>query len=303
MSKSPKSERNILIAFLLNLGFSVYEFIGGSLTGSVAIVSDAIHDIGDAMSIGLSYFLERKSKRHPDQAYTYGYLRYSVLGSLITTVILLLGSVFVITNAISRVIHPVEIHYDGMIILAVIGVIVNFLAAFFTRKGDSLNQKSVNLHMLEDVLGWVVVLIGAIVMRFTNFSYIDPILSIVVAGFIFWQALMNFQNILNVFLEKAPNNISPDQLCEHLLKLKGIEDVHHVHLWSMDGFHNYATLHVVTKDESTKIKKLIRDELTKHCISHSTIELENPGEHCHDDHCNVEPTKVHAHAHQHGHKH
>lgn len=301
MSKSPKSERNILIAFLLNFGFSIYEFIGGSLTGSVAIVSDAVHDIGDAMSIGLSYFLERKSKRQPDQAYTYGYLRYSVLGSLITTVILLLGSVFVVTSAISRILHPVEIHYDGMIILAVIGVIVNFCAAYFTRAGDSLNQKSVNLHMLEDVLGWVVVLIGAIVMRFTNFSYIDPILSIVVAGFIFWQALMNFQNILNVFLEKSPHGISPNQLRGHLLKLKGIDDVHHIHIWSLDGFYNYATLHVVTKSSSAKIKNLIRNELAEHNISHSTIELEDPSEHCHDDHCEIQPIKASAHAHQHEH--
>lgn len=305
MSKSSKSERNILIAFLLNLSFSIYEFIGGSLTGSVAIISDAVHDIGDAMSIGLSYFLERKSKHQPDQNYTYGYLRYSVLGSLITTVILLLGSIFVVTSAISRIIQPVEIHYDGMIVLAIIGVVVNFLAAYFTREGDSLNQKSVNLHMLEDVLGWVVVLIGAIIMRFTNFSYIDPILSILVAGFIFYQALANFRSTINVFLEKTPSNISLDELRRHLLKVNGVKDIHHIHVWSMDGFHNYATLHVVTKDfpkgDLTKLKRAIRAELEEHNISHSTIELENPSEHCHDDHCEIQPIKVHAH--HHGHEH
>ena len=165
-----KTERNIFIAFLLNLSFSVFEFIGGIITGSVAIMSDAVHDIGDAASIGISFFLEKKSKGKPDEKYTYGYARYSVVGGLITTLILLLGSVMVIYNAVNRIIEPTEIDYTGMIIFAVVGVCVNFCAAIFTREGGSLNQKAVNLHMLEDVLGWLVVLMGAIVMKFTDFA-------------------------------------------------------------------------------------------------------------------------------------
>ena len=148
-----KSEKNILIAFILNLNFSVFEFFGGIFTNSVAIISDSIHDIGDAVSIGISYFLEKKSKKQPDNTYTYGYLRYSVIGSIITTLILLVGSVLVVINAVKRILNPVDINYNGMIIFAIIGVVVNFLAAYFTRHGDSLNQKAVNLHMLEDVLG------------------------------------------------------------------------------------------------------------------------------------------------------
>ena len=144
-----KTEKNILIAFILNLFFSLLEFVGGALTGSVAIISDAVHDIGDAASIGLSYFLEKKSKKQPDDVFTYGYARYSVIGSLITTVILLFGSVAVIYNGILRIFNPVEINYRGMIVFAVIGVVVNFVAAWFTREGNSLNQKAVNLHMLK----------------------------------------------------------------------------------------------------------------------------------------------------------
>ena len=143
-----KTERNILIAFILNFAFSIFEFVGGFFTGSVAIVSDAVHDIGDAASIGISYFLEKKSKKKPDEHYTYGYARYSVIGSVITTLILLVGSVLVVYNAILRIIDPTPINYNGMIIFAVIGAAVNFMAAFFTREGDSLNQKAVNLHML-----------------------------------------------------------------------------------------------------------------------------------------------------------
>ena len=155
-----KTEKNILGAFILNVTFSVLEFIGGALTNSVAIISDSIHDMGDAISIGLSYFLEKKSKKKPDKKYTYGYIRYSILGGLITTVILIIGSSLVIYNSIIRIFNPVEINYNGMIIFAIFGVVINFMAAYLTREGDSINQKSVNLHMLEDVLGWIVVLIG-----------------------------------------------------------------------------------------------------------------------------------------------
>ena len=173
-----KTEKNILIAFILNLSFAIFEFFGGIFTGSVAIVSDAIHDVGDATSIGISYFLEKKSKRKPDEKYTYGYLRYSVIGSVITTLILLVGSVIVIINAFNKIMNPTEINYKGMIIFAVFGLVINFVAAFVTHGGGSLNQKAVNLHMLEDVLGWAVVLVGAIIMNFTDIKIIDPLMSI-----------------------------------------------------------------------------------------------------------------------------
>ena len=187
-----KSERKILIAFILNFVFSIFEFIGGAITGSVAIASDAVHDAGDALSIALSFILERKSKKEPDETYTYGYARYSVMGSVITTVILLVGSLGVMIGAVKRVVNPVEIDYDNMIIFAVVGALVNVVAALLTGSGDSLNQKAVNLHMLEDVLGWVVVLIGAVVMRFTDISVLDPLMSIGVSLFIFVNAFIIF---------------------------------------------------------------------------------------------------------------
>ena len=207
-----KTEKNILLAFILNLAFSVFEFVGGIFTGSVAIVSDALHDIGDAASIGISYFLEKKSKKQPDEEYTYGYARYSVFGSVITTVILLFGSIMVISNAVNRIIEPAEINYNGMIVFAIIGTSVNLAAAFLTRDGNSLNQKAVNLHMIEDVLGWVVVLLGAIVMRFTDFALIDPIMSIGVAVFILVNALKNLKEAIDLFLEKTPHGVAVKEI-------------------------------------------------------------------------------------------
>lgn len=293
------SEKNILIAFILNLGFSLFEFIGGIVTNSVAIISDSIHDIGDAISIGISYFLEKKSRKQPDKTYTYGYLRYSVIGSIITTLILLVGSVFVVANAINRIFNPQEIHYNGMIIFAVIGVAVNFLAAYFTRHGDSLNQKAVNLHMLEDVLGWMVVLIGAVIMRFTDFKLIDPILSICVAIYIFVHAFTHLKEALDLFLVKMPQGIDIDEINQHLEKLDAVLDVHHIHIWSMDGNSHYATMHIVTNGDPAEVKKAVKEEMHNHGIIHTTVEIESENEQCDDRHCHTHVGCHHHHGHHH----
>lgn len=295
-----KTERNIFIAFILNLSFSIFEIIGGFFTGSVAIISDAVHDLGDAASIGVSYFLEKKSKKQPNDIYTYGYSRFSVIGSVITTFILLFGSVTVIYNAALRIINPVEINYNGMIVFAIVGALVNFLAAYFTKDGDSLNQKAVNLHMLEDVLGWVVVLIGAIIMKFTDISIIDPIMSMGVAIFILIHSIKNLKEVIDLFLEKIPNNISIDEIRNHIKEIDGIEDVHHIHIWSMDGQLNFATMHIVTDDNSHEIKDKIREELKEHGIGHATLEIESPDDHCHEEHCHIEHSS-HSHHHHHHH--
>ena len=293
-----KTDRNILVAFILNIGFSIFELIGGLLTGSIAILSDSLHDIGDALSIGLSYFLERKSKRKADSKHTYGYVRYSVMGSVITTMILLVGSIFVIVEAIKRFINPVDINYNGMIIFAIFGVIVNSLATYFTREGDSLNQKSVNLHMLEDVLGWIVVLIGSILMKFTDITYIDSILSIGVAIFIFINAMRNLKEIIDLFLEVTPSNVDIEEIKKHLLEVDGVKDVHHIHVRSIDGYNNFATLHVVVDEYKEKIKHDVKEELAEHGIGHSTIELELNNENCEETECEIKG-EIHHHHHHH----
>ena len=297
-----KTQSKILIAFILNLAFSVFEFIGGAITGSVAIISDAIHDVGDATSIGISYFLEKKSKKQPDDTYTYGYARFSVIGGVITTVILLVGSVAVVYNAILRIFNPVEINYNGMIIFAVFGVVVNFLAAHFTSGGHSINQKAVNLHMLEDVLGWAVVLIGAVVMRFTDIRIIDPVMSIGVAVFILINAIKNLREVINLFLAKLPSHLKIYEIKEHICEIEGVLGVHHIHIWSMDGQNNYATMHVVCEGDSHEIKHKIREELKEHGIGHVTLELEEEGEDCHEEHCHVHYEES-SHGHHHHHHH
>ena len=293
-----KTENNILIAFILNIAFSIFEFLGGLFTNSITILSDSLHDLGDAISIGISYFMEKKSKKHADNKYTYGYIRYSVLGGVITTTILLVGSILVIVGAVKRIINPVEVNYSGMIILAIIGVILNFIAAYVTREGDSINQKAVNLHMLEDVLGWIVVLIGAIIMNFTDIRIIDPIMSIGVAIFILINSLKNLKKVLDLFLEKTPEDVDIEELKEHLLNINGVDDIHHIHVWSIDGYNNYATMHIVSKSKDiNKIKKEIREELEEHNICHAILETED--EVCDDKECHVHLKNTEHHHHHH----
>jgi len=292
-----KTEKNIMIAFFLNLFFSAFELAGGLFTGSVAILSDSVHDLGDALTIGVSWLLERKSRKQPDQVYTYGYARYSVVGSIITTMVLILGSVLVIYQSVLRIIHPVPIHYDGMILMGIFGVLVNLAAAFFTKEGGSLNQRAVNLHMLEDVLGWIVVLLGAVIMRFTDISLIDPLMSVAVSVFILASSLKNLKEIADVFLEKVPSGMEIAEIKKHLLALDGVKDVHHIHLWTLDGHNHYASLHIATNDNPKAVKEAVRSEMTKHGIGHITIETETPDEACTERECHLEahPTGGHHH--------
>lgn len=274
----------ILIAFILNLCFSIIEFVGGLIIGSVAILSDAIHDCGDAISIGISYFMEKISDEPANEKYTYGYRRFSVLGGLITTIILLVGSVFMIYSAINRIFNPVEINYTGMIVLSVIGLIINGVAGFLTHKGTSINQKAVTLHLIEDMLGWVIVLIGAIIMNFTNWYWLDSFLSIALAIFVMINAIKILTQIIDMFVIKTPSDVSVIDIKNSLIILPGIKDVHHLHVWKLDEANIIATIHVVA-EYNPAIKKVIKQTLKKHGITHSTIEFENTNEICHEIEC------------------
>lgn len=294
-----KTEKNILIAFILNLSFSLFEFFGGIFTNSIAIISDAIHDLGDALSIGVSYFLERKSKKKPNNEYTYGYIRYSLLSAFITTVILVSGSIFVIYSSIKRLFVPEVINYDGMVIIAIIGFVINLGAATLTKDGNSLNQKAVNLHMLEDVLGWAAVLVSSILIKFTKLPLFDTLASLGVAIFILIGALKNLKNITDLFLDKVPKDIDVTEILELVKEIPGVIDVHHLHLWSLDGNSNYATMHIITDSKNQSLlKEEIKNELKEHGIAHTTIEIENKEEKCQEHECNIKlDNNLHHHHH------
>lgn len=295
-----KQNTKLLLAFFLNFSFSILELVGGLLSGSIAILSDAVHDLGDAFSIGTSLALEGISRRKPNKTYTYGYYRYSVLGSVLQASVLLVGSFLILYHAVLRLQSPVPIDYNGMLLIAVIGFTVNFAAAYFTRGGGSLNQKAINLHMLEDVLGWAIVLLGALCMRFTDWYFLDPLLSIVLSVFVGYHAVKHLGTVLDIFLEKVPKGIDLEELRQHLMGVEGVIEIHHLHVWSRDGYRSSATLHVVTEADTAEVKRHIREELAEHGIDHATIECEKANEHCSCPECSApERSSLGMHHHHH----
>lgn len=294
-----KSQNKILIAFILNISFSIFELIGGAITGSVAVLSDSLHDLGDGISIGISYFLEKISRKGADENYTYGYKRFSVLGGLITSSILAIGSVIVAYNAVIRIINPTRINHNGMIILAVFGIVLNVAAAFATSGGFSMNLKAVNLHMIEDVLGWCVVLLGGIIIKFTDLTLIDPLMSIGVAVFIFLSAIKNIKRILEILMDKVPENIEIGHIYEHLQGLNGVKGVHHLHIRSLDSINNIATVHIVTDEDCNSVKSAVKNELKNFEIYHTTVETESSSEICIEKQCNSLIAEDEHHHHHH----
>lgn len=270
-----KTERSIFIAFILNLCFSLFELIGGLYTGSIAIISDSVHDLGDAVSIGISYFLERKSLREADDMYTYGYKRFSLLGAFITTAVLIAGSVAVICGSAVRLFRPAEVNYSGMLIFAVVGAAVNFAAAYVTGHSSSANGRAVNLHMLEDVLGWLAVLVGAVLIGLTKLSVIDPLLSIGIAVFIFCEALKNLRGIGDVFLMKTPEHIDIPRVRADILAVGGVTGISDMRIINIDGESCHAVLKLsVSGVPAAEAKKAAADILASHGIDCPVIEIE-----------------------------
>ncbi len=277
--------KNIKTAFFLNLLFTVIEFAGGILTNSMAILSDAVHDLGDSFSLGLSWYFQKVAKRPRSRNFTYGYKRFSLLGAIVNSVILLVGSVLILLNSIPRLLRPEQPDTQGMLLLAVLGVIVNGAAVFRLRKGRSLNEKAVSLHMLEDVLGWLSVLIGALVMHFVDAPVIDPLLSIAIAVFILVNVFRNARQSFCIILQGKPSEVNLDEVEKSIVALSEVGSVHDLHVWSVDGEYNVLTIHVVLNEELTNselqnLKVEIRQKLHALNVQHATIEFELSNEQC-----------------------
>ena len=279
------SSKNISVAFFLNLGFTVIEIVGGLFTNSVAILSDAVHDLGDTFTLGVSWWFEKISRKGSTEKLTFGYKRYSLLGALFSSLVLLMGSVFILTRAIPRIIHPEEVHSTGMLVIACVGVAVNGLAVLRLRGGHKLNERVVMLHLLEDVLGWIAVLVVSIILKFYSIPILDPILSICITGFVLFKIYPNIRNTLRIFLQYSPDDIDIAGIRNVIVKLEKIDDIHDVHLWSIDGTYNIFSCHVVLTDdlslsEMEEIKKEVKGMLHEYGIEHATLEFEHPSETC-----------------------
>ncbi len=281
------SQRNMVWAFFLNLGFSLVELIGGVVFNSTAILADAVHDLGDSMAIGLAWVLQKFSTRTADNKFTYGYRRFSLLGALINTVILTTASIWVLTEAISRLQNPVMPNPTGMVWLAFLGVAVNGYAAWRLRKGKSLNERALNWHLLEDVLGWVAILILAVLLHFFTWPILDPLLSIVFTAFILFNVLKLLFATAKVFLQAVPDSDLRGTILARLEKFAEVREVHHLHFWSLDGERHVLTAHLLLEDclsadAQMTLKERIAEQLAEYHLEHTTIEFEFPGELCRD---------------------
>lgn len=277
--------KNIKVAFFLNFSFAIIEIIGGFLTNSVAILSDAVHDLGDSLSLGMAWYFQKYSRKKSDNVYTYGYRRFSLVGALANSLVLIVGSILILTEAVPRIFSPQQAHPKGMMLLAVLGVAVNGFAMLRLRRGKSLNEKVVSLHLMEDVLGWIAVLIGAVIMHFWNVPVIDPILSLLIAGYVLFNVFKNMRELFRILLQGTPQEVDSEQIQNEILKIDSVKSIHDVHLWSVDGVYNVMTIHVVLKqkksmDELASIKKQIRDLLITKGIEHATLEFETEDEEC-----------------------
>jgi cobalt-zinc-cadmium efflux system protein len=272
-------------AFVLNFSFAIIELIGGFMTNSVAILSDALHDFGDAVAMVIAIIMEKMSHKTSDDHFSYGYRRFSTLGAVITGLILVLGSLFILIEAAPRLIHPQQPETTGMIWLAVFGVAVNGFAALRVSKGNSLNERMLMWHMIEDVLGWVLVLVGAIAMKFWNIPQLDAGLAIILSLWILYNVFRNLREAFRVFLMAAP--ISADAVIAKIKTVKMVEDVHHAHVWSLDGEHHIFSAHVVVIPSATlgdieNIKCQVKDMMKEFGIIEATIETELSGTACAD---------------------
>lgn len=284
--------KNMRVALILNSVFTVIEFIGGVYTNSVAIISDAIHDLGDTIAIAAALVLEKQSGKGRTAMFSYGKRRFSILAAFLTSLILIIGAVIILREAIPRFFAIEPVKTTGVLWLAVAGILFNGLAILRLRTGEpqSLNQRAVMLHLVEDALGWIAVLVGAVIMYFTHWFWIDPLLSVGIAIFVLYNAIRNIIATLRIFLQAAPASVDTQAIVNELLMLPGVQAVHDVHLWSMDGEKNVLSLHLVVDSSidmraAGKLLQQARDITSARNIYHPTIQVEPAGIHCSLEDC------------------
>ena len=276
---SQSQSENIRVAFLLNLGFTLFEIVGGLYTNSLAILSDALHDLGDSVSLGMAWYLEKHSHKESDERYSYGYRRFSLLAALLNTVILIAGSLIILSEAIPRLIDPQHSNAGGMIVLAVVGIAVNGLAMLRVRRGQSLNAQVITWHFLEDVLGWIAVLIVSISLLISDIHILDPILSILISLYVLYNIVRNLRKTLALFLQAVPDAIELAEVEHALQQIPQVLSAHHTHIWSLDGENHVLTTHLIIdndagKEDLRRIKRDVREITRGIPLSHSTVELE-----------------------------
>jgi cobalt-zinc-cadmium efflux system protein len=275
----PKREKRVQIAAFLNISFTILEIVGGFWTNSLAILSDALHDFGDSIALLVSWLFERGARKSPDANRTFGYQRLSLFSALFSAMVLIGGSILIISQAIPRILNPQTVNATGMVGMAIIGVLFNGMGFFLLKRGESLNEKVLSWHLLEDVLGWVVILVGGIIINFWDVYLLDPIMTLGLTVFILYYVSKNLKEAVNILLEGVPAHININEVKRDLLAIDGVIGVHDVHIWSLEGETDILTAHLVTDEahleKPDQTRRAVKEVLKRHHIEHSTVELES----------------------------
>ena len=283
--KHEHQHSNIKVAFILNVTFTIIEIFSGILFNSMAILSDALHDLGDSFSLGLAWWMQEFSEKESNELYSYGYRRYSLLSALINALVLVAGSVIIIYNAIPRIFSPEQTNAQGMIGIAILGIIVNGIAVIKSRGGKALNEQVISWHLLEDVFGWIAVFIVGIIMYFQEWYILDPLVSVFITVFILYNILKKLKDTVLVFLQTVPKEIDLDKIINSFLAIEQVVDSHHTHIWSLDSEYHVLTTHLVvdkntTLEEYLKIKSKVKESCKQFNIEHLTIQIDYEDESC-----------------------
>jgi len=279
---APSSERGLIAAVAINLSLTIAQVLGGIVSGSLSLIADALHNLSDAASLGIALFARRISRRPADEDKSFGYQRAETIAALINLTLLIIISLYLIYEASWRVIEPKIITGWIVIIVAGIALIVDTITAFITFRmsKNNMNMKAAFLHNLSDALASIGVIAGGALILIYQWYWIDAVITFLIAGLVLWQGLKMLPKTIHLLMEGTPEGISFDEVKESMESIAGVNDTHHIHIWSLDERRIALEAHVVVVSESLKDVEKIKDQLKimlndKFNIDHSTLEFEH----------------------------
>ena len=272
-----KAGENLAFVFVMNLTFNIIVIIGGLATNSMAILSDCIHDLSDTISIALAWFLERIAQKDSSDKYSYGYQRFSILGAVIISVFVIIMAFVILSEAIPRLFSPEGVDAEGMLIIAVIGIVFKSISVYRLHKGETFNERAILFHQLGDVFEWIAILVLSIVLMFWDGApYLDPFVSIGIAIWLIFNLGRNLIKSVQVLLQRAPDNFDVEEFKTSINSIDGVDEIDDFHVWSLDGIDSVLTLKVSIDSwgRQDEIKECIYSIASKYHIVDITIEFE-----------------------------
>lgn len=275
------SEKNLIFTMLLNFLITIAEIIGGLVSGSLSLISDALHNFSDGIAIIITYIAMKLSKKPKTLKYTFGLKRAEILAAIINSSSLIVISFFLIKEAIDRLINPTPITGYLMLIVATIGLIANFVGTILLKKGskDSMNMRAAYLHLLSDAISSLAVIIGAIFIIVFQIYWIDPILTLLISLYILKEAYGITKEAVEVLMMAAPEGIDANEIKAEVEKFEGVVNIHHLHLWKLNDNTIHFEAHIEVKNETISNLMPLKEEIEellehKYGIDHTTIQFE-----------------------------